>query len=147
MRAIVSGCAYTSYDGKSYVTGQTSNLTGGQATTGTSYANCGTSANGYTPSGASTTTTAYDTYGNTIGGTDADANAGITGHTGCTVGSTAYTSCVRYDSTFDAFQTGATNALNQSASTSYANTTALFGYGTWPASATDANSHTTAAEL
>ncbi len=95
------------------------------------------------PAEQSTTTTAYDPYGNTIGGTDADANAGISGHTGCTVGSTAYTSCASYDSTFDAFQTGATNALNQSGSTSYANTTALFGYGTWPISATDANSQTT----
>ena len=124
-------CSYISYDGKSYATGQTSNLTGGQATSQTSDANCGTSSNSYAPGGPSTTTQSYDVYGNVIGTSDADANAGISGHTGCLVGSTQYTACTSYDSTFDVFPTTATNALNQSATTSYANTTAPFGYGTW----------------
>jgi YD repeat-containing protein len=136
-------CSYTSYDGQGYTTGQTSNLTGGLATTKTSYANCGTSANGYTTSGPSTTTKKYDAFGNVIGSDDADANAGISGHTGCTVSSTQYTNCTTYDSTFDIFPTASANALNQTNSTSYGNTSALFGYGTWPQSTTDANNQTT----
>jgi RHS repeat-associated protein len=38
---------------------------------------------------------------------------------------------------------GATNAAGQTTSTSYGTTTASFGYGTWPASTTDANHQTT----
>src|SRR5579875_2182905 len=52
-------CTSTSYDGQSYTSGQTSSLTGGLATSETSYADCGTSANGYTPSDPSTTTKTY----------------------------------------------------------------------------------------
>ncbi len=136
-------CTYTSYDGQGYLTGQTSTLTEGQATTETKYANCGSSANSYTPSGPSTTTTVYDPYGNTIGTTDADANGGISGHTGCTVSSVQYTNCTTYESTFAVYPTTTSNALNQASSTSYANTGALFGFGTWPASTTDANGQTT----
>jgi RHS repeat-associated protein len=136
-------CTYTSYDGQSYTTGKTSSLTGGLATTKASYANCGTSANGYTTSGPSITTRKYDRFGDVIGTNDPNANAGISGHTGCTVSSVQYTNCIAYDSTFDVFQTSATNALNQTTSTSYGNTGALFGYGTWPGSTTDANGQTT----
>ncbi len=136
-------CNTTSYDGQSDATGQTSSLTGGQATSQTDYTGCGNASNSYATSGATTTTTAYNTFGDVVGSTDADANAGISGHTGCSVGSTHYTDCSAYDSTFDVFQTGATNALNQASTTSYANTNALFGYGTWPASTTDPNHQTT----
>jgi RHS repeat-associated protein len=136
-------CSYTSYDGQNYLTGQTSSLTGGLATTKTSYANCGTSANGYTTSGPSTTTKKYDAFGDIIGTNDPDANAGISGHTGCTVSSTQYTNCSAYDSTFDVFQTSGTNPLNQTNTISYSTTGALFGYGTWPGSTTDANNQTT----
>lgn len=136
-------CSYTSYNGQSYATGQSSALTTPLATSATSYSDCGTSSNGYTPSGSVTTTSTYNSYGNVIGSIDADANAGLAGHTGCSVSSTQYTTCSTYDSTFDAFQTAASNALNQRSSTSYANSGALFGYGTWPVSATDANGQTT----
>ncbi|HEU5227241.1 MAG TPA: RHS repeat-associated core domain-containing protein [Ktedonobacteraceae bacterium] len=136
-------CTYTNYDGQGYLTGQTTALTGGQATTETKDANCGTSANGYTPSGPSTTTTTYDPYGNTIGTNDADANAGIGGHVGCTVSSVQHTDCTTYDSIFKVYPVATANVLNQTSSTSYANTGALFGFGTWPTSTTDANGQTT----
>src|SRR5581483_8540856 len=96
-------CPYTSYDGQSYATGQSSGLTGGLKTTETSYADCGTSANGYTPGGPSTTTTKYDAFGDVVASDDPDANAGISGHTGCTVGGTAYTTCTGYESTYHVF--------------------------------------------
>ena len=136
-------CGTSSYDGQGYATGQTSALTGGQATSQTDDTGCGNASNNYATSGATTTTTAYDAYGDVTGTSDADANAGISGHTGCTIGSTQYSDCASYDSTFDVFQTGDTNALNQESTTSYANTNALFGYGTWPVSSTDANHQTT----
>jgi len=136
-------CSYTSYDGQSYLTGPTSALTGGLATTKTSYSNCGTSSNSYAPSGPSTVTLTYNAYGNAVGNDDADANAGISGHTGCTINSAQYTNCTAYDGTFDVFQTSLSNALNQTTSTSYANTGGLFGYGTWPLSRTTANNQTT----
>ena len=100
----------------------------------TSYSDCGTSANSYTPSGASTTTTTYNAFGDVLATDDPDANAGISGHTSCTVSSTTYTNCTGYDSSFDVFQTSSGNALNQTSSTSYANTGNLFGFGTWPMS-------------
>jgi RHS repeat-associated protein len=136
-------CSYTSYDGQGYTTGQTNNLTHGLATTEDKYADCGTAANGYAPSGKSTATMVYDAYGHLVGTDDADANAGIAGHTGCTVNGTQYTGCTTFDGTFEVSPTVGTNALNQTNSTSYANTSALFGYGTWPASTTDANNQTT----
>lgn len=132
-----------SYDGQSYASGQSSTLTGGLATKQDNYASCGTTANGYAKSGASTTTTKYDAYGDAIATDDPDANGGISGHTGCTVSGTAYTSCTAYDSIFDVFPTSSSNALNQTSSTSYSNTGALFGYGTWPQSTTDLNGQTT----
>lgn len=136
-------CSYTSYDGLSYTTGQTATLTEGLATTETAYSSCGTSANNYTPSGASTTTTTYNTFGKAVATDDPDANASISGHTGCTVSSMAYSTCIGYDSTFDVFQTSSGNALDQTRSTSYASTGDLFGFGTWPASTTDVNGQTT----
>jgi RHS repeat-associated protein len=136
-------CSYVSYDGQSYSTGQTSNLTNGLATTETSYTSCGTSSNGYTPSGPSTVTTTYNAYGDVLGTNDADANAGISGHTGCAINSIQHTNCTSYDSIFKVFATAVTNTLNQTASTSYATTSALFGYGTWLTSTTDVNNQTT----
>jgi YD repeat-containing protein len=107
------------------------------------YADCGTSANGYTPGGKSTTTALYNTHGDVIATDDPDANATIAGHTGCTVNSAQYTSCIAYDSTYAVFTTSTSNALNQAASTSYANTGNVFGFGTWPVSTTNANKQTT----
>jgi RHS repeat-associated protein len=136
-------CQYTSYDGQGYATGQTSALTLGEATEKDAYADCGSSSNNYTPTGKSAATTVYDVYGNVVASTDADANAGIGGHVGCTVGSSQYTSCTTYDSTFAVYPIASANALNQVSRTSYANTGATFGYGTWPQSTTDVNNQTT----
>jgi RHS repeat-associated protein len=135
-------CAYLSYDGQGYTTGQTSNLTRGLVTTHDTYTDCGTSANGYTPSGKMTTTSVYDTYGNVIATTDADANAGIAGHTGCSISGTSYTTCTTYDSTFHTLKVAEANALNQTTTTSYANT-AAGGFGLWPISVTDFNGQST----
>ncbi len=136
-------CSYTSYDGQSYTTGQTSALTLGEQTTQDNYANCGTSSNSYTPSGKSTTTTVYDAFGNVLATNDPDANATISGHTGCTVNSVPHTKCTTYDSTFEVFATQSGNALNQTSSTNYANTGNAFGFGTWPQSTTDVNGQIT----
>ncbi len=136
-------CSYMSYDGQSYTTGQTSKLTGGLITSQDDDASCGTSANGYTPGGKSTTTTVYNASGDVIATTDPDGNAGNTSHQGCTIGSTKYTECTTYDSTYSVFPTASTNALNQTDSTSYSNTGNLYGYGTWPVSTTDANNQVT----
>jgi RHS repeat-associated protein len=136
-------CTEMSYDGQPFTTGQSNRLTGGLQTSKTGYAQCGTSANHYAQSGASTTTTIYDRYGNAIATDDADANAGIAGHTGCTVNHAQYSACTSYDSRFEAFQTASANALNQTNHTSYANTSAQYGFGTLAASTTDANGQTT----
>jgi RHS repeat-associated protein len=137
-----TACSSISYDNQSYTTGQTSTLTIGLETSSTSYTYCGTSANGYTPSGPITTTTAYDTYGNKVGTNDADANAGIGGHLGCSVSSVQHTDCSTYDSTYEAMLVSSTNALGQTSNTSYTQT-ASGGFGLWPMSATDFNGKTT----
>ena len=134
-------CSYESYDGQAYATGQTSGLTGGLVTTDDSYANCGTSASGSTPSGLVRTTTAYDSYGNAIASNDPDANAGITGHTGCSISSVQYTDCTSYDSTFAMLDTSTSDALNQTVSTNYGS--GVFGgFGLWPTSITSVNGQT-----
>jgi RHS repeat-associated protein len=139
-------CTYTSYDGQANTLGQTSGLTLGETTRVDRYTNCGTSGNGFTPSGPITTTHTYDTYGNLLTTTDPDANAGNTAHVGCTVGSTQYSTCATFDSTFAALPTAATNALGQTAHTGYqapGSATALGGFGLWPISTTDVNGQTT----
>jgi YD repeat-containing protein len=50
---------------------------------------------------------------------------------------------IPYESTYQVFPITIGNALNQTTSTSYGNTSALFGFGTWPQSTTDANNQTT----
>jgi RHS repeat-associated protein len=85
---------------------------------------------------------AYNNFGAMVGATDADANAGITGHTGCTVGTTTYTSCEAYDSTYDALPVSSANALNQTNTTAYTQNVQN-GWGTWPTATTDANGQTT----
>jgi RHS repeat-associated protein len=111
-------CSYTSYDGQSFTTGQTSGLTLGELTTQDHYTGCGTSPS-FTPSGQIRTTSAYDVFGDMVASSDADANAGVAGHTGCTVGSTAYSACTSFDNTFDVHPTASANALNQTATTGY----------------------------
>jgi RHS repeat-associated protein len=105
-------CSYTSYDGQGFTTGQTSGLTVGKVTTADRYTGCGTSP-GFTTSGQIRTTSAFDVFGNLAATADPDANAGVAGHMGCTVGSTSYSSCTTYDSTFGSLPTSSSNALNQ----------------------------------
>jgi RHS repeat-associated protein len=85
------------------------------------------------------TTATYDVYGNPLTTTDADANAGNTAHVGCTVGgTTTYSTCTTYDTTFAVLPTTQKNAFNQTSSTGYTQT-AAGGFGLWATSATDVN--------
>src|SRR5579885_35581 len=135
-------CSDVNYDGQGYLFGQSSALTGGLVTAKDSYTNCGTASNGFTPSGQMRTTMTYDAYGNQVTSSDPDTNSGISGHTGCTVGSTQYTNCSAYDSTFQVLPTSSSNALNQTSSIGYTST-ALGGFGLWPVSTTDPNNQST----
>jgi RHS repeat-associated protein len=128
-----SRCVSTSYDAA------------GRVTTSTTYTNCGTSANGFSPSGPIGAFHAYDASGNPVGANDPDATAGNTAHQGCTVGSTAFSACATYDGTFDALTTATSNALNQHSAISYQPPTAgtaTGGFGLWPISTTDPNGQT-----
>lgn len=138
-------CSEKAYDGQAYTTGQSSGLTLGELTSDSKfYSNCGTSSNGWAPSGPITTTYTYDQFGNHLTTDDPDANAGISGHKGCTVGSTTYSICSAYDTIFDALPTTRANALNQAQSTGYASTPAAAnGFGLWPISTTDVDNQTT----
>jgi len=131
-------CSQSSYDGAAYATGQQSTLMLGHVTTGDTYTGCGTSGNGFALSGQLRATSAYDTYGKVIGTKDPDANAGVSGHTGCVVNSTAYTTCDTFDSTYQSLPVASGNALNQTASIGYTST-ASGGFGFWQTSATDFN--------
>ena len=137
-------CGQISYDGAAYATGQQSSLTLGEAMTSDQYTSCGNAGNSFALSGQIRTTSTYDTYGNPRTTNDPDANAGNTAHKGCTVGSSTYTACVAYETTFDVLPVASTNALNQSVSLGYnATTDATGGFGLWPTAATDANGQTT----
>jgi RHS repeat-associated protein len=135
-------CTQTSYDGQGYLTGQQSGLTMGHATTADVYRGCGSSPN-FTLSGQIRTTTSFDAYGQQVATKDPDANAGVNGHVGCTVGGVQYTTCLTYDGTYATLQVGAANALNQTTTTGYTSS-AAGGFGFWPTSTTDPNGQTTA---
>jgi hypothetical protein len=92
-------CGYKSYDGHAYTTGQTGGLTTGRLTTQDSYTGCGASP-GFTPTGQIRTTSIFDVFGNLVATADPDANAGVAGHTGCTVASVGYSACTNHDGTF-----------------------------------------------
>jgi RHS repeat-associated protein len=127
-------CAATSYD------------SAGRVTTATVYTNCGTSANGFAPSGTISTFRTYDASGNVLGVDDPDAVAGNTAHQGCAEGSSAFSACATFDGTFGVLPTSSSNALNQRSTTGYqspAAGSATGGFGLWPISATDANGQTT----
>jgi RHS repeat-associated protein len=129
-----SRCSAVSYD------------SAGRVTTSTTYTNCGTSANGFAPSGPISTSHTYDASGNALGADTPDAVAGVAGHTGCTVGGTAFSSCATFDGAFDTLPTSSSNALNQRSTMAYqapASGTATGGFGLWPISTTDANGQTT----
>ena len=107
----------------------------GFATTNDQYASCGVSPS-YTPSNQARTTMVHDTYGYVTASLDP------VGNTGCTVGTTQYTSCTAYDPTTQAKATSTTNALNQANTSTYSNA-ADGGWGQWLISSTDANNATT----
>jgi RHS repeat-associated protein len=118
-------CTRTSYDGAGFATGQNTSLWDSLPVRRDAYtdAACGNS------SSAVTTGTGYDSFGQPLVTTDADAVAGVTGHTGCTAsaplrqvyptGASSYTSCATYDGTQHVYQTATTNALNQQTMTAY----------------------------
>jgi RHS repeat-associated protein len=138
-----ASCAYTSYDGAAYATGQHSTLTKGLTTTSDRYTSCGTSPS-FTPSGKIETTRTYDAFGNQLTTNDPDANAGNSAHKGCTVGSSTYSACLAFDAIFSSLPISSANALNQTTTTGYsASTDATGGFGLWPTSATDPNSQVT----
>jgi RHS repeat-associated protein len=124
-------CTQTYYDGNSYLTGQSSSVTDGLATQSDTWTNCGTSSNGYTPSGLRRTAAGYDSYGQPIVTTDADAMAGDTTHVDCAApvtplvvdghasGLGSYTTCTGYDTTQKVYPTAAWNALNQETTATY----------------------------
>src|SRR5262249_37040737 len=58
-------------------------------------------------------------FGNLVASSDADANAGVGGHTGCTVGSTSYSACTTYDGTFGVLPKSSANAFGQVSATGY----------------------------
>lgn len=138
-------CTYTSYDGQSNTTGQTSGLTAGNVTRVDDYTNCGTAPN-FTKSGPITATHVYDAYGNRVASNDADANAGNTAHQGCTVSGSTYSTCSTFDGTFAVLPTSQANALNQISHVNYqapGSGTASGGFGLWPTSTSDVNGKNT----
>lgn len=137
-----ASCVYTSYDGAAYALGQQSTLTKGLVTTSDTFTSCGTSPS-FTPSGKLEVTATYDAWGNQVTTNDPDANAGVSSHKGCTVGSATYTACLAYETTFDVLPISSANALTQHATIGYSVTTdATGGFGLWPTAATDANGQT-----
>jgi RHS repeat-associated protein len=114
-------CTFSQYDGMtSWVSGQQPALTIGNLTKSTRNTGCGTAANHFSDvTGPIMTTSVYDVFGNLVASSDPDANVGVGGHTGCTVGSTAYSACTTIDSTFGVLPTSSTNALNQTTITGY----------------------------
>jgi RHS repeat-associated protein len=148
-------CTYFAFDGGAAgATGPQSSLTKGFVTRVDQYtatANCASSSANNPISTAST----YDANtGNLLGTKDADAMAGITGHTDatdCTIGGTAYSSCAQFDALYDAKPIQVTNALGQKTLYNYttdgSNTNspdATNGWGQWLTTTTDPNSQVTA---
>ncbi|MGE5335682.1 MAG: RHS repeat-associated core domain-containing protein, partial [Nitrososphaerota archaeon] len=144
-------CQFLSYDKQSYTSGQTSALTRGEETTRDTYTNCGTAAANFTdPSGLIRATSVYNPYGNQVGTIDPDANAGVSGHTGCaatvsinkTDGIFVHaSSCTDFDGTFASLPVATANALDQATKMGFSATTGG-GFGLWPTSTTDTNGQT-----
>jgi RHS repeat-associated protein len=138
-----SACAYFLYDGQSWAAGQQSGLTKGELTRLDHYISCGTDTTG--ASGFVSSTQTYDAWGNPVASDDADSLVGVSGHTGCVLsgGTTTYTTCTAYDTTFETLPITQTNALNQVATLAYANQGTAGGFGLWPTSVTDPNGQST----
>ncbi|HLY30892.1 MAG TPA: hypothetical protein VKQ36_07670, partial [Ktedonobacterales bacterium] len=147
----IKACTYEAYDGGiSGATGQQSSLVKGLLTREDQYSSSCTPGS---LSGQVSTATAYDTSGAMLATEDADALAGISGHTDaadCTINSVAYSACAQFDSYYDALPTQVTNALGQKTQLNYttdgSNTNspdATNGWGTWLTTSTDANGNIT----
>jgi RHS repeat-associated protein len=140
-----TSCAATAYDGKAWGTGQQIGLTHGLATQSTSYTSCGTATSTAWGTGTPLITTAsYDTQGNAIGGTDADANATTnSGHVGNGTNGSCQgnTTCTTLDSTYGTLPIATGNAFYQTGSATYSQT-AAGGWGLWVTGATNVNNQT-----
>src|SRR5579883_2927439 len=137
-------CQNTTYD--EGVPSGTTTPAAGMPTTVTSFSTCGNA------STAITTYSGYDQFGNVVASVDGvgTANASSYANVGCTLATapayitanwhnTRYTACTTYDTTHTVnLPLTQTNALGQTASTSYDYTS-----GTVPSSTTDANSQVT----
>jgi RHS repeat-associated protein len=140
-----TACKAIAYDGQSWATGQQSGLTAGLATKDISFDPCGSSSASAWGSGTpNITTTSYDSSGNALGTTDADANAGIAGHTGNgTNGACSnFSTCTTYDSSYGILATATGNAFYQTGNNTY-DQSAAGGYGTWVTGETNENHQTT----
>jgi RHS repeat-associated protein len=122
-------CGQTSYDNQAYHIGLNGALSDGLPTRTDAYAGCGNPFSGDVGTGVG-----YDSSGQPIVSTDADALVGgQTNHTGCTLptgsvlvgtpqqtsGSTPFTTCATLDTTQQAYPASASNALGQTSSTSW----------------------------
>lgn len=83
-----------------------------------------------------TTQRTYNSSGDPITGTDPD------NHLGCSSGSSQYTACATYDSTYGTTLLTATNAKNQTTTYAY-DSTVNGGFGRWLTSETDVNGQVT----
>ena len=115
----VKACSYTGYDGGTVgADGSVSTLTQGLVTETTRYAtNC-------TPGSLSGPISAIRTYnsnGDLLATQDADAIAGVSGHTttSCAYNSVDYTACAAYDSVYDTQVASVTNDLAQASGLGY----------------------------
>ncbi len=139
-QSIVWACSQARYDSLGYATGLNTNLKDGLLTQSDTFsdATCGNA------SSRIATGIGYDGYGQPIVSTDADAMAGVSGHTGCTVpagallqvapvGATSFTGCSAMDATTQAYAASQANALSQTGSTAWDVVQGV------PTSSTDAN--------
>ncbi|HUY78112.1 MAG TPA: hypothetical protein VMV29_15160, partial [Ktedonobacterales bacterium] len=146
----VKACAYTGYDGGTVgATGSQAAITKGLMTESTRYStNC-------TPgslSGPVSTLRTYNSNGDLLATQDADAVAGVSGHTttACAYNSVNYTACAAYDSLYSSQVASVENDLNQTTGLGYQDTSSsattpdpVNGWGQWLTSMTDANSQKT----
>ncbi|MBA3822803.1 MAG: hypothetical protein H0X24_02720 [Ktedonobacterales bacterium] len=138
----IKGCSFSHYDGSTTIpvpTGQQASLTKGLLTQADVYATTCTSTSG---TGIVSSKAQYSTSGDPINSIDADAVAGISGHTATTGSCIGFTACTTFDSIYGTLPIQQTNAFNQNATIAYT-TTSAYGFGMWPSSATDPNGKTT----
>ncbi len=133
-------CTYVYFDNLAYGTGANSGLIHGLADQTDKYTTC-TQSGG---TGVVTTKQGYDTNGDLYWTLDADSQAGISGHTGCTIGTNNFTTCTTYSNLYSTQVATQTNDKGQTTTENYS-TSSGDGYGLWPSGVTDANGQTTSA--